>query len=90
MSESARHDEKPKSLIILDSSFLQQATMLTRKVCFVEGGHMMDTPAAVKYASVVSRESVQIDLLIETLKDLDVLSVDKQNVYLNVPPYQKA
>jgi hypothetical protein len=30
----------------------------TRKVRFVASGHMTDTPAAMTYSSVVSRESV--------------------------------
>jgi hypothetical protein len=30
----------------------------TRKARFVAGGHMTDTPAAMTYSSVVSRESI--------------------------------
>ena len=50
----------------------------------------MDTPAAMTYASVVSRESVRIALLLAALNDLDVLSSDVQNAYLNAPPREKA
>ena len=32
-----------------------KATMLTWNVCFVAGGHTMNIPAAIMYASVVSR-----------------------------------
>ena len=33
-----------------------------RKARLVAGGHMTDTPAAITYASVVSRESVRLAL----------------------------
>jgi hypothetical protein len=41
-----------------------------RKARFVAGGHMMDTPHAMTYASVVSRESVRIALTLTVLNDV--------------------
>ena len=37
----------------------------TRKARFVAGGHMTDPPASMTYSSVVSREMVRIDLLLQ-------------------------
>ena len=55
----------------------------TRKVRFVAGGHLTQTPATLTYSSVVSRESVRIAFLIAALHDLDVLMADIGNAYLN-------
>ena len=49
----------------------------------------MNTLAAMKYASVVLRESVRIALLITTLNNLDLLCTNVHNDYLNVPPREK-
>ena len=38
-----------------------------RKARLVAGGHMADTPAAITYASVVSRESVRLALMLAAL-----------------------
>jgi hypothetical protein len=46
---------------------------------------MTELLVAVTYASVVSRESVQIGLLIAALNDLYILSEDIQNPYLTSP-----
>ena len=67
-----------------------KATMLTWKVLFFAAGHMMDTPADMTYATVVSQESVRIVLLITSLNDLYVLSAYVHNSYLNAPPREKA
>ena len=55
----------------------------TRKARYVAGGHMTDPPAAITYSLAVSRESVRIAQLKAALNDLDILSVDVRNVYLN-------
>jgi hypothetical protein len=47
-----------------------------RKARFVAGGHTTDTPHAMAYASVVSRESVRIALTLAVLNDLDVKMAD--------------
>ena len=48
----------------------------------VAGGHKTVTPAALTYASVVSRYSVRIALTIAALNDLEVMVCDIQNSYL--------
>ena len=53
-----------------------------RKACLVAGGHMTDTPVAMAYLSVVSRDSVRITLTIAALNDLKVMACDIQNAYL--------
>jgi hypothetical protein len=62
---------------------------LTRKARFVAGGHMTETPASLTYSSVVSRDSVRIAFLIAALNDLDILSCDISNAYLNAPCREK-
>jgi hypothetical protein len=61
----------------------------TRKARFVAGGHMTDTPAAMTYSSVVSRESVQLGFLIAALNGLDIMSCDLENAYLNAKCKEK-
>jgi hypothetical protein len=61
----------------------------TRKARFVAGGHVTDPPSSITYASVVSRDSVRIALLIASLNSLDILGADAQNAYLNAPVREK-
>jgi Reverse transcriptase (RNA-dependent DNA polymerase) len=61
----------------------------TRKARFVAGGHKTEPPASITYASVVSRESVQIAFLIAALNGLEVVSADVQGAYLNAPCREK-
>ena len=63
-----------------------KATTLTRKFWFILGGHAMDTPASMTYASVLSRESVRVALLLAAFNDLDIFSTELQNDYLDAPP----
>jgi hypothetical protein len=56
-----------------------------RKARFFAGGHTTDTPHAMTYASVVSRESVRIALTLATLNDLDVKMANIENAYLTAP-----
>jgi hypothetical protein len=62
---------------------------LTRKARLVAGGHTTETPASLTYSSVVSRDSVRIAFLIAALYDIDVLSCDVSNAYLNAPCREK-
>ena len=62
---------------------------LTRKARFVAGGHMTDPPTSMIYASVVSRESVRIALLLASLNDVDLLAGDITLAYLNAPIEEK-
>jgi hypothetical protein len=60
-----------------------------RKARFVAGGHTTDTPHAMNYASVVSRESVRVALTLDVLNDLDVKMADIENAYLTAPITEK-
>ena len=62
---------------------------LVRKVSLVAGGHTTDTPSSITYSSVVSRDSVRIVFLVAALNDLDIMSVDIGNAYLNAPNKEK-
>jgi len=50
---------------------------------------MTGPPLSTTYASMVSRESIQIAFLIAALKDLDIEAADIGNAYLNAPPREK-
>lgn len=43
-----------------------------RKARLVAGGHMTKAPATITYASVVSRETVRLALLLAALNDVDI------------------
>jgi hypothetical protein len=60
-----------------------------RNARFVSGGHTTDTPHAMIYASVVSRESVRIALTLSSMNDLDVKMADIENAYLTAPITEK-
>jgi hypothetical protein len=53
-----------------------KAGSLKRKARYVAGGHMAEASSAITYASVVSRESRRIGLLIAALNDLEVFAAD--------------
>ena len=46
------------------------------------GGHITDAPVIIAYASIVSRETVRIALMIATLNDLEVKSGNILNAYV--------
>jgi Reverse transcriptase (RNA-dependent DNA polymerase) len=46
---------------------------------------MTVTPPSITYSSVVSRDSVRLTFLIAVLNDVDILSCDIGNAYLNAP-----
>jgi hypothetical protein len=60
-----------------------------RNARFVAGGHTTDTPHAMTYASVVSRESVRVAPTLAALNDLDVKMADIENAYLMAPITEK-
>ena len=60
-----------------------------RKCRWVGGGHKVDTPSYMTYATVVSRETVRIALTVAALHDLEVKSADIQNAYLTAPCAEK-
>ena len=55
----------------------------SRKVRYVAGGHMTETPISLTYSSVVSRDSVKLAFLVTALNALDVMAYDIGNAYLN-------
>ena len=61
----------------------------TRKCRYVAGGHTMDAPGSITYLSMVSRDSVRLVFLIAALNDIDILSCDLENAYLNAPCHEK-
>ena len=60
-----------------------------RKARFVAGGHMTAPPATLTYASVVSRESVRIALVLASLNGMIILTADIQNAYLHADCREK-
>ena len=60
-----------------------------RKARLVAGGHMTDTPAAITYASVVSRESVRLVLMLAALNALEVKCGDVMIAYITAPITEK-
>jgi uncharacterized protein YqfA (UPF0365 family) len=53
------------------------------KARFCAGGHTTNTLMAMTYASVVSRDSVQIGFMLAALNGLDVMACNLENAYLN-------
>jgi hypothetical protein len=60
-----------------------------RKARLVAGGHRTEAPATITYASVVSRETVCIALLMAALNDLKVKAGDVLNAYITAPITEK-
>ena len=61
----------------------------TRKARFVANGSTTEAPISMTYSSVVSRDSVRLAFLIAALNDLDIMSCDIGNAYLNAPCREK-
>ena len=61
----------------------------TRKARLVAGGHMTKAPSSITYSSVVSRVSVRIVFLVAALNDLEVVTADIGNAYLNAKTKEK-
>jgi hypothetical protein len=60
-----------------------------RKARLVAGGHKTEAPATITYASVVSRETVRIALMLAALNDLQVKVGDVLNAYITAPVKEK-
>jgi hypothetical protein len=60
-----------------------------RKARFVSGGHTTDTPHAMTYAIVVSRESVMVVMTLADVNNLDVKMADIENACLTAPITEK-
>ena len=59
------------------------------KARLVAGGHMVEMPPIMTYASVVSWDMVRIALTITALNDLQVKASDVQNAFLTAPCEEK-
>ena len=64
-------------------------TCFCRKARLVAGGHATKAPATLTYASVVSRETVRIALLMAGLNDVDIWAADVLNNYITAPCREK-
>jgi hypothetical protein len=60
-----------------------------QKVRLVAGGHQAEAPVTITYASVVTRETMPLDLTIASLNDLKVKVGDFLNVYITAPVKEK-
>ena len=60
-----------------------------RKSRLVAGGHITDTPSAITYASIVSRESLRLALMLDALNSLEVKRGDVMNAYITAPITEK-
>jgi hypothetical protein len=60
-----------------------------RKARLVASGHKTKAPATITYASVVSRETVRIALMLAALNDLQVKVGDILNAYITAPVKEK-
>ena len=60
-----------------------------RKARLVAGGHKTKALATITYASVVSRETVRIALMLAALNDLQVKAGDVLNAYITAPVKKK-
>ena len=56
-----------------------------QKARLVAGGHTTPAPEMITYASVVSRESVRIALLLAALNNVEVKTADIENAYTQLP-----
>ena len=55
----------------------------------VVGNHKTAAPATIMYASIVSRETVRIALMITALNDAEVMLGNILNVHIQVPVTEK-
>jgi hypothetical protein len=55
----------------------------------VAGGHQTKAPGTITYASMVSRETVRLALIIVSLNNLEVKVGDVLNTYIIVPIKEK-
>ena len=64
-------------------------TDFKRKAQLVARLPIAEMPASLTYPSVVSNDSVRIELIFATLNELDVLAWEIVNIYLNAPCREK-
>ena len=57
-----------------------------QKAHFVAGRHTMEAPA---YSSIVSCDSVHLAFLIAALNNINIMSVDLENAFIQAPCHEK-
>jgi hypothetical protein len=62
----------------------------TRKARYMAGGHMTDPPITLTYSSVVARDSVHLAFLMAALNNLEIVTADIGNAYLNAPTKKRS
>ena len=62
--------------MIFDVKMLDSDGIFRRKARYVAGGHTTETPEALTYASVISRDLVRIALTLAALNGIDILACD--------------
>ena len=75
--------------MIFDVKMLDSDGLFIRKARYVASGHNTETPAALTYTSVVSRDLVRIALTLNAFNELDVVACDIQNAYLTAQCREK-
>jgi hypothetical protein len=61
----------------------------TRKARLVAGGRLTDPPEALTYSSVVSCDSIWLAFMLAKLNDLEMISTNIRNAYLNAEVTEK-
>ena len=61
----------------------------THNTHFVSDRHATVALALMTFSSVVSRDSIQLAFLIAALNNLDIMSVDLENAFIQVPCQEK-
>ena len=56
---------------------------------YVAGGNLTHPSSSMTYSSVVSQENLDIALLIEIFKDIEILARDTQSAYQNAKTEKK-
>ena len=67
----------------------ERAPSKSPRYTLIAGGHLTETPNALTYSSVASRESVRITFTLAALNNLNILTADSRNAYLNAPYTEK-
>jgi hypothetical protein len=81
----------PPGYEFVDTYFIFDVKMdLTRKARVVARGSMTEATKEDTFASVVSRDTVRLFVLLAALNDMEHLSCDIQNAYLAAPNKEKS
>jgi hypothetical protein len=73
----------------IDDGVYEDSHGATRHVITTKGRQLKLVPTYATYSSVVSRDSVRLPFLFAALNDLNILSADIGNAFLNAPPRER-